>query len=394
MHIAEGEPRDRRWMGVGRSSLSDSRAAAAEAVGAAQTGPDPKLMIVFAAITHDAAAVLAGVAEAAPGVPVIGCTTHGEIGPGGPADGTVTVAALGGAGLQVSTCVAEDVTGRQAEAGYEVAGCVQRVDLPHRVLMLLTDGLVRDQESIVRGCYRALGAGVPLFGGAAADGWRMSGAYLFKDGQVLTDAVIGAAISSEAPIAVGVGHGWHTVGQPMIVTQAADGRVLTLDDRPALDVYLERLEAPPEVYTDPSAFTAFALARPLGVQRRSGVEARNLSTEVDLEGRSIGGGGAIDPGGLTWVMTGDEQSILDATDAACQDALDRLEGREPIGMLTFSCAALRAVLGDDGIQREGARLERWAGRMPFAGFYTYGEIARNHGIDGFHNQTLAVLALS
>lgn len=381
-------------MGVGRSDMADSHAAAVAAARTAQTGADPRLLVVFAAITHDPAAVLAGLAEAAPGVPVVGCTTHGEIGPGGPADGTITVAALGGPGFQVATSVATGVTGRQADAGYEVAGCVNQVDLPHRVLMLLTDGLVRDQESIVRGCYRALGASVPLFGGAAADGWRMSGAYLFKDGEVLTDAVVGTVIASEAPLAVSVRHGWRTVGQPMIVTRTMNGRVYTLDDRPALDVYLERLDAPPEAYTDPSAFTAFALSRPLGVQRRSGVEARNLSTEVDLDGRSIGGGGAIDPGGLTWVMTGDEQSILEATDDACREALTRLGGHEPIGMLTFSCAALRAVLGDDGIQREGEHLQQWAGPLPYAGFYTYGEIARNHGIDGFHNQTLAVLALS
>jgi hypothetical protein len=129
------------------------------------------------------------------------------------------------------------------------------------------------------------------------------------------------------------------------------------------------------------------------VQRRSGVEARNLSTEVDIEGRSIGGGSAIDHGGLTWAMSGDEQSILEATDSACHDALDGLGGHDPVGMLTFSCAALRAVLGDDGIQREGERLSKWADGAPFAGFYTYGEIARVRGIDGFHNQTLAVLAL-
>ena len=62
-------------------------------------------------------------------------------------------------------------------------------------------------------------------------------------------------------------------------------------------------------------------------------------------------------------------------------------------MLTFSCAALRVVLGEEGIKREGERIEQWAGRTPFAGFYTYGEIARVRGIDGFHNQTFAVLAL-
>jgi len=390
--------RKRRWMGVGRSDLADSRAAALAAgreALAGGAGDAPKLLIAFSAIGHDAAAVLDGLTGLADGAPVLGCSTHGEIGPGGPRDGGVTVAALGGPGFAVTTATAKDVTGRQREAGAEVAQCARELDgWPHRVLLLLTDGLVRDQESVLRGAYGVLGASVPLFGGAAADGWRMTGAYLLGDGRVLSGAVVAATIASEAPLAVSVRHGYHRLGQPMIVTGAANGRVYTLDDRPALDVYLDRLGAPPEAYTDPAAFTAFALPRPLGIQRRSGVEARNLSTEVDLEGRSIGGGGAIDHGGLTWAMTGDEESILAATDAACADALAALAGRRPVGMLTLSCAALRAVLGDEGIRREGERLARWAGDVPFAGFYTYGEIARVRGIDGFHNQTFVVLALA
>jgi hypothetical protein len=179
----------------------------------------------------------------------------------------------------------------------------------------------------------------------------------------------------------------------MIVTCSGNGRVYTLDDVPAMDAYLDRLGAPSEAYVDADAFKAFALSRPLGVQRRSGVEARNLSTTIDVQGRSIGSGTAIDDGGLVWAMEGDETSVLKATDMACHDALEGLEGEPALGMLTFSCAALRVVLGEEGIKREGERIEKWAGRAPFAGFYTYGEIARVRGIDGFHNQTLAVLAL-
>jgi hypothetical protein len=384
-----------RWMGVGRAEGPDSRAAAIEAARAAVTGTQPKLLMVFAAITHDPALVQEGIREVVGDTPVIGCTTHGEIGPGGPADGSIVVAAIGGTGFSVATSVAEQVSGRQREAGAEVARCAAAVaERKHRVLVLLTDGLTRDQESVLRGCYSVLGAGVPLFGGAAADGWRMTGTYLMADGKVLTDAIVAAAIGSDAPIGVAVRHGYRKVGEPMIVTSAADGRVITLDDRPALDVYLERLGAPEPAYHDVDAFVDFALPRPLGVQRRSGVEARNVSTEIDLEGRTIGGGSSVDPGGLAWVMDGDESSILDAVDGACVDARERLDGLAPIGMLTFSCAALRAVLGEDGIRREGERLDGAAGGVPFAGFYTYGEIARTRGIDGFHNQTLVVLAFS
>lgn len=68
-----------RWFGVGRSSSPDSYAAGAEAARAALTGPDAKLLLVFAAISHDLAALQAGVQDVAGPVPVIGCTTHGEI---------------------------------------------------------------------------------------------------------------------------------------------------------------------------------------------------------------------------------------------------------------------------------------------------------------------------
>jgi hypothetical protein len=383
-------------MGVGRSAAGQaSRAAGATAARAAVVGEEPRLLLVFAAISHDLGAVQDGVREVAGGVPVIGCTTHGEIGPGGPRDGSVTVAAIGGAGFQVGTAVAEQVSGRQREAGAAVAGQADTGDdRPYRVLLLLTDGLIRDQEEILRGCYATLGARVPLFGGAAADGWRMSGTYLMADGKVLSNAVVAAMIASDAPLSVSVRHGFRLVGPAMFVTGTAGGRVLTLDDRPALDVYLERLGGPPEAYTDVNAFVSFALPRPLGVQRRSGLEARNVSTEVDLDGRSIGGGGGLDPGSLVWATDADEGSILAAVDAACQDATVGLGGRAPIGLLTFSCAALRAVLGDAGIRAEGERLERATAGAPYAGFYTYGEIARTHGISGFHNQTLVVLALA
>ena len=80
--------------------------------------------------------------------------------------------------------------------------------------------------------------------------------------------------------------------------------------------------------------------------------------------------------------------------AACGDALTPLEGRPPLGFFAFDCIARRGVLGEQGIQREVELIGQLAGGAPVAGFYTYGEFARTHGISGFHNQTLVVLAVS
>jgi len=385
----------RRWMAVGRSELSDSRAAGEQAATQALTGTDVKLLVVFVGITHDMAEVLAGINSVSGGVPLIGASTYGEISAAGPRDGSVVVTAIGGVGFSVSVAASLEVAGRQREAGIEVAETASLVDdLPYKALVILTDGLTRDQEDILRGAYEVVGASLPLFGGASADGWRMTKTYQFLGDQVLTGAVVAATIASEAPITVAMKHGWRKDGEPMIVTKVDDGRIVSLDDEPAMDVYLARLNAAEETYHDAGNFSHFALSRPVGVARRHGEEVRNFSTEVDIEGRTLGGGGHIPQGSLAWLMSGDEDSILEATVAACTEAIDALGGVPPIGMLTFSCAALRAVLGDDGIAREGARLSEMAADIPFAGFYTYGEIARTRGIDGFHNQTFVVLALA
>ena len=266
-------------------------------------------------------------------------------------------------------------------------------DKEHKVLLLLTDGLVGDQAEIVRGAYRVVGASVPLVGGCAGDDLRMQATMQLHGGRVLRNAVVAAAIASDAPLGIGVRHGWRRVGHPMVVTRSEGNRVHSLDDAPALDVYLDRLDAPAAARTDPQAFVGFALTHPLGLSRRSGEEVRFVAG-ADFDDRSLLCVAHVPQGGLTWFMDGDDASVLEATDAACRDALAGLGDRRPLGLMAFDCIARRGVLGEPGIRSEVERIAAFAGGAPVAGFYTYGEIARTNGISGFHNQTLVVLAVA
>jgi hypothetical protein len=181
----------------------------------------------------------------------------------------------------------------------------------------------------------------------------------------------------------------------MVVTSSANNRVYTLDNQPALDAYLERLEVPSDARSDAAAFTRFALTHPLGLSsRRSGEDQVRFIGEANFDDRSLGCIAEVPQGGLVWLMEGDDDSVMLATDAACADALAPLGERQPLGLLAFDCIARRGILGDAGIQREVDHIARRAGAAPIAGFYTYGEIARTRGVSGFHNQTLVVLAVS
>jgi hypothetical protein len=368
------------------------RRAAADAL----AGRDPQLLLVFASEALDLPAVLGGIARSSPDTPVIGCSTAGEIASDGPSDASVVVTAFGGPGFQVATAAAREASGQLREAGAEAASCLTQLSgsAPHRVLLMLTDGLAGDQQEIVRGAYAVAGATVPLVGGCAGDDLRMMATHQFFGTEVLQDAVVAAALASDAPMGIGVRHGWQPVGEPMLVTRSSLNRVLEIDDQPAVDVYLDRLDAPPEARTDPDAFTRFAATHPLGLASRRGEEQVRYVSAADFDDRSLVCIAEVPSGGLAWIMEGDDDSVLAATDAACTDALAPLGDRRPLGMVAFDCIARRGVLGDTGIRAEIERVASHSDGAPVSGFYTYGEIARTHGITGFHNQTLVVLAVS
>src|SRR3954451_10201360 len=184
-----------RWFGVGISSETDPHRAGAVAATRALTGPDPRLLVVFCSIRLDPYAVLAGIKEVAAGVPLIGCSSGAEIGVDGPGAGFVGVAAFGGSGFTVRTTAATGTRTAPREGGVEVArSAFAGMQGPNQLMLLLTDGLVDDQDDIIGGVYEMLGAGVVLAGGAAGTALLADGAnadtFHMYDGEVLTDAVV------------------------------------------------------------------------------------------------------------------------------------------------------------------------------------------------------------
>ncbi|HVF12251.1 MAG TPA: FIST N-terminal domain-containing protein [Actinomycetota bacterium] len=382
-----------RWMGVGQSNSKESPDAGYEAATTALEGREAKLLIVFCSDSYDLPALLAGVNRASGSAALIGCSTAGEIASSGPGDAGVVVTALGGEGFSVKTALASRASEDLRGAGSLAASCLDMVEpLEHKVLMLLTDGLAGDQQEIVRGAYTVAGGAIPLVGGCAGDDMKMTATYQLFNDQVVSDGVIGAAIASEAPLGIGVRHGWRPVGDSFLVTRSSNNRVFSLDDQPALDVYLKLLDAPDEAYTNHAAFTRFAMTHPLGLTRRSEEPHVRFVADADFEERSLICIAEVPQGGTASFLKGDEESVLKATDGACGDALESLSS-DPLGLIAFDCIARRGVLGDLGIVTEVNRISDHAKGAPVAGFYTYGEFARTRGLSGFHNQTLVVLAV-
>ncbi|MEU4690126.1 FIST N-terminal domain-containing protein [Actinoplanes sp. NPDC023714] len=397
MHSRDGEAS--RWMGVGHSASDDAGTAGKTAAAQAVGGRDPALLIVFASTRYDYGQLLDGVrGEAGEHTAIVGCTTTGAIalGPDAARAGVV-VTALGGPGLEVRTAVGRNAAARPQEAGADAAAGMAGLTKEHRAGLLLCDGLTGAQHEVVRGAYSVVSAVVPLVGGCAGDDMTFTRTYQFhgdRNGvEVLSDAVVGVSLGSDAKIGVGIAHGWQKQGEPMIVTHSDGGRLYELDDAPALDAYLQRIGADRSLAADPQAFQDAAFAKPLGLSRRTGEDIRTAHA-ADLEDGSLVFIADVPQGALVWEMATDEEALVAAGAESCRQAIEGIDGADAAGLLVFDCGIRRARLGPGGVEQEIAAMERTVPGVPMAGFYTYGEFARTRGARGMHYLTVVTLAVA
>jgi hypothetical protein len=89
------------------------------------------------------------------------------------------------------------------------------------------------------------------------------------------------------------------------------------------------------------------------------------------------------------IVACDEDELLETSRQVTEQAI---AGRDPSVLLVFSCVARLDVLRERGAE-EAALVHAAAGRLPIFGVYTYGEFARTTSVAGYHNSTIAAVAL-
>jgi hypothetical protein len=381
--------------GVGHSRVAESEAAGREAVSMALAGHTPTaddLVILFTGTDHDVEALYrAAVAEAAP-AGVFGCTstggfTHAEQVPDG------CVAALLAAddcsfGICHLECHEDDIAGSSRRAA-ELARARAGDRYEHAVLLLLTDGLTRDQREIARGAYEVTTAVIPFVGGAAADNLTWNNTHTFGEGRVLTNAIVAVWINSERPMGVSVDHGWRPAGKPMLVTRAEGTVVHELDGTPALTAYLE--EQGGSIDRTDAEFFRKVMSNPVGLPNARGrYDVRQLHAFLP-EGGGINFNTGVSEQSILQVMSTDDEALIDGARRAAEDAVHQLAGKARLA-LVFSCGSRVPLLGDR-LRDEVTAISSALNGVPVCGFYTFGEFARTTGSTGVHNSSVAVLAL-
>jgi hypothetical protein len=406
--------------GVGTSVLDDAAAAGRAAAATARAdlaarGAEerPALVIVYTSVRYDLPALLSGVREVTGETLLVGATTaaHFQNGDLTPARTGVSVLIMTSGSYRFGVASAEGLRADAFEVGRAVARAAREaVERPGRdaaerpgadsaepsaptesynALLLLTDGLAGHQQALLNGIHRVAGAAVPVVGGAAGDDRRMRETFVFCGDRILTDAAVAVWITSDEPLRVVAGHGWRPVGLPLLVTRVEESVVHEIAGRPAMDVYEEHLRYG-GVMSDaesgglePSRHAAHALAiiEPSGAQL-----IRSIYLAPDGLIRSFT---PLPHYAAVQVVSGVPDDLLDASNGVVDQVFS---GREPGVLLAFSCLTRLEVLAERS-HEEPARIQAAAGTTPTFGFYTLGEFARTTTVAGFHNATIAAIAL-
>ena len=224
--------------------------------------PDTEMVMFFCSSNYDLDALADEMNRLFGGIPVVGCTTAGEIGPLGYRDHT-----LSGASFPAGACTAESgVLGELQQfaipRGQAFAqSLLQRLearapgaDGSNSFGFLLIDGLSIREEPVTRVLQAALG-NIALFGGSAGDDLKFEKTWVFHDGAFHEDSAVLVVMSTEFPFRLFKTQHFSSLEERLVVTEADTGHRLVreINGLPAAEEYA-RLVGVPVADLDPSRF--------------------------------------------------------------------------------------------------------------------------------------------
>ncbi|MBI5576250.1 MAG: FIST C-terminal domain-containing protein [Deltaproteobacteria bacterium] len=260
---------------------------------------------------------------------------------------------------------------------------------PPTFAFVLADGTKADGSGIVAGVESVIGA--PFFGGLTGDDRKFKRSRVLLNGAELENAVAILAASGEIPFAVNAASGWTPIGAPGNIEDGESGTIRRINGMTAQAFMKEQLGKP--------LGEADLGIVPLAAYRQADDEYFFLRTpsHLDRESGAIATFGSIEAGTAVRVCTATRPDVLDGVLRAAEGVEAR--GFTPAAALVVSCAGRKWLLSDSGKEEVDLVLSAFGGKIPMAGFPSFGEISPFRKPGGaytqtfFHNVTFVVCLL-
>ncbi|CAD5252950.1 MULTISPECIES: nitric oxide-sensing protein NosP [Halomonadaceae] len=211
-------------------------------------------VLFFCSAEYDLAALADALESSFPTTPLSGCTTAGEITPGGYDRGSIVAIGFDRRLFAIETALIDDLehfelANAQPLVDTLLEQCRQQTIAPineHSFALTLLDGLSSREEQVLATLDAALGR-IPSFGGSAGDDNHLSHTHVYTAGRFYTRAAVVVMINTRLPFEVFSTHHLIPLAHKLVVTEAdrEQRRVIELNGLPAAQVYAELVGSAP-----------------------------------------------------------------------------------------------------------------------------------------------------
>ncbi len=341
--------------------------------------PDIAFILMFTSPQHNRSTLSEGFRDLFPGVPVMGCTTAGELTPFGYVEGAIVAVSFSAKHFSFASRLIENIASKGVSECSDIARDLV-TNMPVKdgwqtLALQFADGMSLQEDALVAALDAGL-APIPLCGGSAGDGMCFEETFVFLDGRFHSDAALLILINTDYRFTEITFDHITPTGKQMVVTDALPSEriVNEINGEPAADEYA-RVIGYPKDQLGPFLFASY----PTLVRAGGRYHVRAIQSVVNGTGLKFLS--AIDEGIVLTI--GEAREITSGMQKEFK-SLEDAEGK-PALILGFDCILRKIEVVTLGKKKETSQL---LVDNNVIGFSTYGE---QH--NGMHvNQTFVGVA--
>ncbi|MBK7654677.1 MAG: FIST C-terminal domain-containing protein [Betaproteobacteria bacterium] len=275
-----------------------------------------------------------------------------------------------------------------AKAWHDLMGGVSRSDSFKPTLLTVFDAMVPNIGTIMDEMHLLLDSPPQYAGVNAGSESFQPMPCVFDTLRLVENGVLGLLLTDQTSIIVK--HDYPVSQTLMRATSATGNRIVTIDNRPAFEVYQEVISAEYGIALTEENFYQYAVHFPFGV-----VMAVDVLVRIPValgESGSLVCVGEIPPDSMLRMLKAPE--LIDSTCVTGMGELLRSKTKpgEINSVLTFYCAGRKMHFGDDAAS-ELAQLQQQANAIEIFGAVSLGELDSNEDFElpRFHNAAIVCL---
>lgn len=354
--------------------------------------PTANLVLVFGSVKRFSDSKLPAFLKGRyPTAQVIGCTTSGEINPGGVFDDSIQITAIQ---WERTTQRVMQVKMSGMHNSFETAAGIARQLAADnlRTVLVFSDGLNVNGSELLLGFQSVLGE-IPIVGGLAGDGGAFSRTLQLFNDTISDNLVIAVGLyGSNLVTSSGALGGWKPYGPPRKITRSVKNVVYEMDGKPALPLYRMYIG---DAYA--KGLPGSGLKFPLAIIEDGKREVEKIRTllAIDPANNSLTFAGNVEEGETVRLCQTTHDRLVEGAGGAAQLVTGGLKAgitSQPGLALCVSCVGRKGVMADH-VSDEIRMVQQILGpQTALTGFYSYGELAPrpNTNDSVLHNQTMTI----